>query len=352
METSKNLRQETFEKRTKSFREALGLLIANFSPRSQEIIISRFGIEGEKPMTLEEIGKKYGITRERVRQVIKEVFRKVKDKKEDSIIKDVETDVNFTLAKNNGIMSEEALLEALGNADKKEKGAIKFFLECLENISSEKVEGQLKQSYLLSCFSLNEWKKVKSFAIEVLQESKEPLEEKELLEKLSGKLDDKIEKEVLLDYLAVSEEIKKNNFGKWGLSEWKEITPKGTREKAFLVLKEAGKPLHFKEIANRIDKYSLNKKKTHPQTVHNELIKDKKFILVGRGIYALSQWGYKKGTVKDVLEEILKKSSKPLTREEILQEVLKVRQVKKSTIVINLNNFFKKNQSGQYTLKK
>ncbi|HAV11549.1 MAG TPA: hypothetical protein DCX32_03320 [Candidatus Moranbacteria bacterium] len=109
--------------------------------------------------------------------------------------------------------------------------------------------------------------------------------------------------------------------------------------------------MHFKDIAEEIDKSGLNKKKTHPQTVHNELIKDKKFVLVGRGIYALAEWGYEKGTVKDVLEDILKKYPAAMTREEIIKEVLKVRQVKKSTVIINLNNYFKKTKEGKYTSK-
>ncbi|NMC87087.1 MAG: hypothetical protein GYA69_01385, partial [Candidatus Moranbacteria bacterium] len=76
------------------------------------------------------------------------------------------------------------------------------------------------------------------------------------------------------------------------------------------------------------------------------------FVLVGRGIYALAEWGYKKGTVKDVIEEIIKAAKKPLKRDEIIGKVLKVRQVKKSTIVINLNNYFTKSKSGTYSIKK
>ena len=120
-----------------------------------------------------------------------------------------------------------------------------------------------------------------------------------------------------------------------------------------MVLKESKKPLHFKEIAKLIDQYKLSDKKAHPQTVHNELIKDDKFVLIGRGIYALQEWGYKRGTIKEVLKDILKNSKKPLTKEEIFSEVLKLRKVKKATVMINLNNpnLFKK-IGNTYTLKK
>ncbi|MFZ3031722.1 MAG: hypothetical protein WA082_01680, partial [Candidatus Moraniibacteriota bacterium] len=88
-----------------------------------------------------------------------------------------------------------------------------------------------------------------------------------------------------------------------------------------------------------------------PQTVHNELIKDQRFVLVGRGIYALSDWGYKPGTVKDVITEILQAAGKPLSREDILARVLEIRQVKKSTIIINLNTFFARIGKNAYTIK-
>ena len=116
----------------------------------------------------------------------------------------------------------------------------------------------------------------------------------------------------------------------------------------------AEKPLHFREIARLIDAQGLSGKKgkSHPQTVHNELIKDKRFVLVGRGIYALKSWGYERGTVKEVLENILRTAKRELSRDEILSEVMKVRQVKKSTVIINLNTFFSRVGKNSYTLKK
>jgi DNA-directed RNA polymerase delta subunit len=132
--------------------------------------------------------------------------------------------------------------------------------------------------------------------------------------------------------------IQKNKFGKWGMAHWMEINPKGTREKIYLILNEVKKPLHFTEIAGLIDKYGLGKRKAHPQTVHNELIKDSRFVLIGRGTYVIGKWGYSQGTIREVLEDILAKSDKPMPKEEILEKVFKVRKVKKTTVMINLNN--------------
>ena len=332
---------------------ALQGVITELPKRSQEIVWSRFGIGGSQVATLEEIGGKFGITRERVRQVLREVCKKVKSKKESEELSEIRKKISFTLESNSGIMKEEKLLELLGNSNEGEKGAARFFIECLDDILAFEIKGVTEKAYALPGFSEENWKKVNAEIVEILRKKNSPEKEQALFEDFSkGELAKKIDKKKLFDFLSVSLEVKKNTFGKWGISEWKEIKPKGTRDKAYLVLKEKGEPMHFKEIADSIDKSGLNKKKTHPQTVHNELIKDKKFVLVGRGIYALSEWGYKKGTVKDVLEDILKKIPQGMKKDEILEEVLKVRQVKKSTVIINLNNHFNKNKEGIYTFKK
>lgn len=333
-----------------SFFLALEKLFSELPERPQGIIKERYGIENEKPKTLEEIGREYKITRERVRQIIRETLKKLKKKKNESI-DDVWDKLRFTLKEKNGIIRQDKLLS--DNLDSKEKGSLKFFLDLFGSIDFKEIAGELDASWALDDFSVNEWRKIKNNIKEILEKNQNSLSDNELLEKIKDSGIAEISRKKIFDYLEVSSEIKKGNFGKWGLEAWDEINPKGTREKIYLVLKETGNPLHFKEIASLIDKYKLNKKKkTHPQTVHNELIRDKRFILVGRGIYALSEWGYKQGTVREVIEDILKTNANPMEREEIVGKILNARKVKKSTIMINLNNFFERVGKNQYSIKK
>jgi hypothetical protein len=349
--TNKNSQQTSAEESL--FSNALRQIVAGFSPRSQEIIFSRWGVFNSRSLTLEEIGKKYHITRERVRQVIREVLKKVREKKDEQLFSQIQEKVILALESNGGIMDEKRLLSALGKGRASEEAAVAFFLECFEDIINNEIKGELKVSYSLADFEIEKWRAIKDGAIAILKAQKKPLSIEELFGLMKSQLPTfDLSQEVFVHYIEVSEEIKQNTFGKWGIAKWKEISPKGTREKAYMVLKEAAKPLHFRDIAKKIDQYHLNKKKTHAQTVHNELIKDKNFVLVGRGIYALVEWGYKSGTVKDVIEEILKKNDGILNREEILNKVLEIRHVKKSTIVINLNNYFAKSKSGVYSIKK
>jgi len=333
-----------------SFFLALERLFSELSERPSGIIKERYGIKNEDPKTLEEIGKEYKITRERVRQIIRETFKKLK-KKKNEIFEEVLNEIKFTIKEKSGIIKEDSLLSS--NLELKEKGSLKFFLDLFDSIDFKEIPGELRESWTTEDFNIGEWRKVKNELKEILEKNQNPLTDQELLKKIKESGNIEIGQKRVFDYLEVSVEIKKGNFGKWGLRKWDEISPKGTREKIYLILKETGKPLHFREIAGLIDKYKLNKKKkTHPQTVHNELIRDRRFILVGRGIYALSEWGFKQGTVKEVIEDILKNNAQPMEKEDILNKILDARKVKKSTVMINLNNFFERVGKNSYSIKK
>ena len=138
--------------------------------------------------------------------------------------------------------------------------------------------------------------------------------------------------------------------GVWGLTKWPSVNPKNIRDKIFVILETKHEPMHFSDIANEIKNSNFKRKNVTVQAIHNELIKDPRFILIGRGIYALSTWGYKKGTISDIIVSILEKSDKPLTKEEIVKQVLKVRKVKETTILLNLQNkkLFKKVDKNSY----
>ncbi len=155
--------------------------------------------------------------------------------------------------------------------------------------------------------------------------------------------------EVIKRWLSISNKIGKNPLGEWGRTDSPNVNAKGMRDYAFLVIRKHGSPIHFKEVAKAISQYF--NKKAHVATTHNELIKDPRFVLVGRGLYALAEWGYMSGVVKDVIKKIIDKNG-PLTKEEIIKKVLKERYVKENTIMVNLQNpkYFKKDKEGRYNI--
>jgi DNA-directed RNA polymerase delta subunit len=130
------------------------------------------------------------------------------------------------------------------------------------------------------------------------------------------------------------------------------VNPKNIRDKIYVILHDQGKPMHFSEIAEAIKASDFRRKDVTTQAIHNELIKDSRFVLIGRGIYALKEWGYKKGTVADVIAEVLKKEGGPLHRDEIVRRVLKSRKVKETTILLNLQGKpqFKRVAKATYAL--
>jgi len=156
---------------------------------------------------------------------------------------------------------------------------------------------------------------------------------------------------VLYSILRALREVEQNKFGHWGIYDWREIKPKTINDKIYLVLKNHGKPIHFAEIADHINQIGFDNKKANAATVHNELILDDKYVLVGRGLYGLKEWGYKEGTVADVIKDILAEAGGPLARDEIIDKVLEKRLVKKTTIILALMNreMFEK-AGGKYQL--
>ncbi|MCL4374683.1 RNA polymerase sigma factor RpoD [Patescibacteria group bacterium] len=59
-------------------KDALGKVLETLSPREKRVLIMRFGLEDGKPKTLEEVGKEFKVTRERIRQIEAKAIRKLK----------------------------------------------------------------------------------------------------------------------------------------------------------------------------------------------------------------------------------------------------------------------------------
>jgi hypothetical protein len=152
-------------------------------------------------------------------------------------------------------------------------------------------------------------------------------------------------------YLGISKRIARNSYGDVGLRDWPEISPSTIRDKIYLVLKKKGEALHFEDIAKHINDAKFDSHKALVATVHNELIKDNRFSLVGRGIYGLTEHGYETGTAREAIANILKKG--PLQAEEVVAKVSDKHFFRENTILINLQNksFFERTQDGRYKVR-
>ncbi|MFH1036803.1 MAG: sigma factor-like helix-turn-helix DNA-binding protein [Patescibacteria group bacterium] len=312
-------------------------LLRDLPSRVKEVVSRRFGLESGKEETLEAIGGDFGITRERIRQIEESGLEKIRP--EIRKYQKVFDGFYEYLEKQGTLKRETILLEDLGR--EKYQPQIYFLLSLDNRFKRMSENDDFCPLWTTDKNNLTFAKKTIDFLFNKLKESKKPLSFKELKSFQPG-----VNDAVLNSYLEASKKIQKNAEGLYGLKDWPEINPRGIKDKAYLIFKKTGKPLHFTDVTKMINGALT-------QTVHNELIRDSRFVLVGRGIYALSEWGYTPGQVKDVLLRILKESKKPLTKEEILNLALKQRMVKENTILLNLSNknYFTRNPQGKYTVR-
>jgi len=336
------------------------LLFAMFetlNEREQEVLNRRFGLKGNKAQTLEAIGKHFGVTRERVRQIETGSIKKLhKLENLDDLLKQIQTVLFQVLEQHGGILEENHLLDlvlAKYEDSVQHRAILLFFMEKLlaDHFGYLSHPDHYHRSWKLATVNDDEVTQLITELITAIDSQGEPIEEdafvQQMLEQLEGHTEAKLK-----GHLRIAKSLKQNIFGHWGKADWNTITPKRMNDKIHLVLKEVQKPLHFTEIAEKINELKFDHKTAYPATVHNELILDDKYVLVGRGIYALSEWGYRPGVVADVIERVLRDAEKPLTREEIVQRVLEQRIVGKSTIHLALmnKNKFSKTTEGAYQL--
>lgn len=324
-------------------------LITALPEKARDILTKRFGLgENAERMTLEAIGKEYGITRERVRQVENFAVNLVKKSKSFEKEKPAFDELYKAIIDLGGIVSEEELLNHLSK-DENSRNHIHFMLVLGDAFQKEKENEHFKHRWVVDKETADKVHQSLKKIYENLTDE-DIITEGEMVSSFLDHLKDVSEKykneEIIKRWLLVSKKLNRNELGEWGLSESPHIKARGIRDHAYLVVRRHGSPMHFTEVAKSISK--LFNRKAHVATCHNELIKDPRFVLVGRGLYALREWGYANGVVKDVIKEVLKE--KPLTKDEIVDKVMKERYVKKNTIVVNLQNsrFFKKDKAGKY----
>jgi len=317
--------------------------------RTRDILYLRFGLKDGQRQTLEAIGQKYGITRERVRQVEEAAFFDLKKPAVIGLFKPAFSSIDNFLNQEGKIVREERLFSSLTGIDQPhpDRGALFFILTLGQPYQRFVESDKFYPLWSNSKVALNQAEKIINQLIKNLEQVQKPVSKNYFL------TDTSLSKKAVLSYLDATKQISQNNFGQFGLVKWPEINPRGAKDKAYIIIKKNGSPLHFREVADLINQANLGSNLAQAQTVHNELIKDDRFILVGRGTYALKEWGYQSGTVKDVIIQILKENGS-LAKEDILGKVLESRLVKPNTVLINLQNrqYFNKDKEGQYSLTK
>lgn len=315
-------------------------LLSCLNNREKDVIKRRHALCDGRRETLESIGEEYKITRERVRQIERASLNKIKrliDYK--ATLTHLIAEIDKTIDKFGGIIAHHHLIdelleityEAESIQDEKKRNHLIFLLEQFvdEFFYFFEAGDVHKEGWSKDKDMLPKAKVTLQEIEEFLARHAKPKEADEVAKNLQQSV------ETIISRLHLSKKTDRNPFGSWGLTGWSEIKPKRMADRIYVVLEKYNEPLHYKTIANYISIHY--KKKIHPPTVHNELIADSRFVLVGRGMYALKEWGYTSGTVREVVEQAVRQAKGPVTRDEIIKEVQKQRMVARSTILLAIN---------------
>lgn len=316
-------------------------LFAELLDRERDILSRRFGLKGNKGETLEKIGGLHKLTRERVRQIESASIKKIKKlEKLETAVATLKEVVQDLLAEHGGLIRRDYLLDILTVISMEVNGGVSaasgdyeanrqiyrnHFNFLLSKLLGDNLELVDDSEHFNASFKnkdeevghLNELaedllKKVeglkKTFTTEELLELLKKLDSynkhQEKLSKISSSditsvfksevFPDKAEminsNKILYSLLQAIKNLEQNKYGEWGIANWGEVKPKTVNDKIYLILKHEGKPLHFTDIAKKINEIKFDKKVANAATVHNELILDSRYVLVNRGTYGLKDW--------------------------------------------------------------
>ncbi len=331
-------------------------LIGVLSDRQKEVICGRFGLDNKGDYeTLAAIGDRMHVTRERIRQIEKSAV--------DTLSRQVSKDPNCTqivarskkyLKDAGGVAKNDALLGNLKDvADGLGDHHLALLIEALPAFYYHAEDENFWPFYYLS---KNDLKTAANFVdgwVSYLEEHKASVLGGTYQEYLKNfTKTEAVNKNHADNYLSISKRFDKNPYGDLGLRDWPEIKPMTTRDKIYLVLRKTREPLHFEDIARVINETKFGDQVALAPTVHNELIKDERFVLVGRGMYALKEHGYEPGIAREVIQKVLRRAG-PLKPNDVIATVAKQRFFKPNTILINLQNksFFERLPDGRYRVR-
>ncbi len=327
---------------TKQIHDSFSSILGGLTDKEESVISRRIGFGGEKE-TLQSIGNTWDITRERVRQIedvgIKKIGRIVRS----SGLVYIQETAEKLLAVSGGLMIKNklvaALIEELHIDNTLNEGILEVIVQSDFNIQKSKPQIGTNTYFYTPEIQKKLIGAIHKEAMSLLKKKGDIMETATLYEMIKSNLAatyGKIEICLIDAILDIFDELVKGEEKYIGLTKWKILNPSTLKDKAIYVFKKEKNPIHFVELANKISDYFGEPVKV--ATIHNELIRNNEFVLIGRGIYVLKEWGYKPGTVLDVIMDIFAKAKSPLSTEEIIAKVLKTRKVKTSTIYMNLQN--------------
>ncbi len=332
-----------------NFSELMKRLLSLLTPKEKDIVERRFSLGGQSRETLDKIGKSYSITRERVRQIESVAIKKLARISMDPSMRMIHDLAHSILVEHGKIMSEDllvsAMLKELKNPQEIDVNAVKLAMCVSDKLVKQDKNQFFRPFWRTEDVSLPEVKDLIKKIKSTLEKKQDVLDLSDLSAALSPLPAARVASALEIDWGFM---VTENG---WGLKAWRFINPRSIKDKIMVTLRDLEKPLHFKDIIHNVLNDFQAKKTVTPQAIHNELIRHDDFVLVGRGLYGLKEWGMTAGTVCDVIKTVLKEHGEPMKRQDIISEVLKKREIRLGTISLNLQKypFFRRVGRAVYT---
>lgn len=308
------------------------------SEREKDVVLRRFSLQGREKETLDRIGRSYDVTRERVRQIEVEAMKKLSVLYSDPNLKVLHALAWGILEKNGRIMEEDRLIsemiKSFASTSIVDMPGIKLSLQMSPHMLKKDRNQFFRSFWRTSEIRLPEIKNCARQLKKALKAQKEVMSVSELQNAVLTEMQD-----IAPSVLRIDFEFKETPQG-WGLSKWRDINPRSIRDKIMVTLRKHGKPMHFRDVVKHVTEDFPSRKTVTSQAIHNELIRQDGFPLVGRGLYGLQEWGMASGTVADLLVEVFEDADgRPLGRKEIIEKVLEKREIRLGTISLNLQKY-------------
>ena len=316
-------------------------ILNSLSEKEKNVLVNRVWLDGQR-LTLQAIWNSFSpsITRERVRQIedsgIKKLWRIIQN----TDLVTIQDKAREFMSLNGWLIWKRKLVNELIKDLQLDSKINSYIIETIVQADEEIIKSKPKlgtETYFHSP-EINKVlvSKIHKEALKILKKKKDVMPQISLYEQIKNNLIETTNITLINSVLDVFDDIVTGEQNLIGLEKWKILNPKTLKDKAVYIMKKEKVPMHFVDISNKITEYLGEKVKVN--TIHNELIRNEEFVLIGRGLYALKEWGFKSGTVIDVISDIIKKKWEPMSTEDIIKSVLKVREVKKTTIYMNLQN--------------
>jgi DNA-directed RNA polymerase delta subunit len=334
--------EHSMQKTEINLEEAIRELLTVLSEKERTIITKRFSLDNGPKETLENIGKRFSVTRERIRQIEVNALKKLQRNAVNYRMRKVGQAIESIISLSGGLCGEKKIVtETLSMLHRQSSplngSIIRLALSIVPDIvRSDSPKTFHRFWYKKQVVSMAEVKRITKVAYQITKKRGDLIGSEELIHKVAkqleigGDLYEMISSAIDLDL-----RFKWIEGGGWGLQEWRHINPKSIRDKALIVMRKIRKPMHFIEIANAISAEAFYDRPVTVQAVHNDLIRYPDFILIGRGMYALREWGYNPGTVADVIAALLQENG-VMTKKDIVRFVQDQRDVKVGTISLCL----------------